>query len=213
MPGLENPPELETGFLKKQRAQFLHFPGSVFSVWSIQQRKSEHMVLWEASCPRWSLVAASWNTQFRWFSRAVSLGLLPTAGGGLERGFWLPRTGLRRPVCWVLTNQYYQIIKASLVAQTVESLPAMQVSKCKWTARSRVWRYVTRTAGGFFTSWATREAGDLGLIPGSGRSPGEGNGRPLQYSCLGNHMDRGAWQATSHGVAKSRTRLSDWHTQ
>ena len=46
------------------------------------------------------------------------------------------------------------------------------------------------------------DAGGLGLIPGSGRSPGVGNGNPLQYSCLGNHMDRGAWQATVHGVAK-----------
>ena len=46
---------------------------------------------------------------------------------------------------------------------------------------------------------------DVGLIPGSGRSPGGGNGNPLQYSCLGNPMDRGAWWATVHGVAKSRT--------
>ena len=53
-------------------------------------------------------------------------------------------------------------------------------------------------------------AGDPGLIPGLGRSPGEGNGNPLQYSCLENPMDRGAWQATVHGVAKSRTRLSDF---
>ena len=45
-------------------------------------------------------------------------------------------------------------------------------------------------------------AGDLGLIPGLGRSPREGNGNPLQYSCLGNLMDRGAWQAIVHGVAK-----------
>ena len=45
-------------------------------------------------------------------------------------------------------------------------------------------------------------AGDAGLIPGSGRSPGEGNGNPLQYSCLDNSMDRGAWQATVHGVAR-----------
>ena len=52
-------------------------------------------------------------------------------------------------------------------------------------------------------------AGDLGSIPESGRSPGEGNGNPLQYSCLENPMDRGAWWATVHGVAKSRTRLSD----
>ena len=46
-------------------------------------------------------------------------------------------------------------------------------------------------------------AGDLGLIPGLGRSPGEGNGYPLQYCCLENSMGRGAWQATVHGVTKS----------
>ena len=45
-------------------------------------------------------------------------------------------------------------------------------------------------------------ARDLGLIPGSGRSPGEENGNPLQYSCLGNPMERGAWQVTVYGVAK-----------
>ena len=44
--------------------------------------------------------------------------------------------------------------------------------------------------------------GDMGSIPGSGRSPGDGNGKLLQYSCLGNPMDRGVWQATVHGVAK-----------
>ena len=53
----------------------------------------------------------------------------------------------------------------------------------------------------------TGNARDLGLIPGSGRSPGGGNGNPLQYSCLENPMDRGAWRATVHGVAKSRTQL------
>ena len=52
-------------------------------------------------------------------------------------------------------------------------------------------------------------AGDLGLIPVLGRSFGEGNGSPAQYSCLGNPMDRGAWRATIHGVAKSGTKLSD----
>ena len=51
---------------------------------------------------------------------------------------------------------------------------------------------------------------DLGSIPGLGRSPGEGNGNPLQYSCLENPVDEGAWWATVHGVAKSRTRLSDF---
>ena len=52
-------------------------------------------------------------------------------------------------------------------------------------------------------------AGDVGSIPGLGRSSGEGNGNPLQYSRLGNPMDRGAWWATVHMVAKSQTRLSN----
>ena len=54
-------------------------------------------------------------------------------------------------------------------------------------------------------------AGDLGLIPEWGRSSVEGNGNPLQYSCLENSMDRGAWQATVNVVPKSQTGLSDEH--
>ena len=53
------------------------------------------------------------------------------------------------------------------------------------------------------------DAGDLGSVPGSGRSPEEGNGNPLQYFCLENSMDKGAWQATVHGIVKSQTRLND----
>ena len=51
------------------------------------------------------------------------------------------------------------------------------------------------------------DTGDTGLIPGSGRSPGQGNGTPLQNSCLGNPTDRGAWQAKVHRVTKSWTQL------
>ena len=58
---------------------------------------------------------------------------------------------------------------------------------------------------------STYNAGDPCSIPGSGRSPGEGNGNPLQYSGLENPMDRGAWWATVHGVAKSQTELSNVH--
>ena len=54
--------------------------------------------------------------------------------------------------------------------------------------------------------------GDLGSIPASGRSPGEGNGNPLQYSCLENPMDGGVWWAIVNGVAKSQTRLSNFTT-
>ena len=58
----------------------------------------------------------------------------------------------------------------------------------------------------------TCNAGDLGSIPGLGRSPGKGDGYPFQYSCLQNPMDRGTWRAIVHGVAKSQTQLSDFHS-
>ena len=61
------------------------------------------------------------------------------------------------------------------------------------------------------SAWENVPAGteDTSSIPGSGKSPGEGNGNPLQYSCLGNPMDRGAWWASVPGVTRSRTRLSN----
>ena len=61
--------------------------------------------------------------------------------------------------------------------------------------------------GGSDSKESACNAGDVSSIPGLGRSPGEGNGYPFQYSCLENSMDRGAWWATVHGVAMSRTRL------
>ena len=59
--------------------------------------------------------------------------------------------------------------------------------------------------GGSDSKESACNAGDLGLIPGSGRFPGEGNGNPLQYSCLENSMDRGAWWATVYAVTESDT--------
>ena len=59
--------------------------------------------------------------------------------------------------------------------------------------------------GGSDRKASAYNVGDPGSIPGLGRSPGEGNGNPLQYSCLENPMDRGGWKVTVHGVAKSRT--------
>ena len=64
--------------------------------------------------------------------------------------------------------------------------------------------------GGSDSKASACNAGDPGSIPGSGRSHEEGNGTPLQYSCLENPMDGGAWWATVHGVGKSQTRLSDF---
>ena len=62
----------------------------------------------------------------------------------------------------------------------------------------------------FSSVQSTCNAGDPGSIPGSGRCPGERNGNPLQYSCLENSMDGGAWRATVHRVTKSQTRLSTY---
>ena len=72
---------------------------------------------------------------------------------------------------------------------------------------------VSCITGGFFTSWTIREAhkaGAVGSIPGSGRSPGKGNGNLLQYSCLGNPMDKGAWQVYSPWGCRVR---HDWATK
>ena len=64
--------------------------------------------------------------------------------------------------------------------------------------------------GGSEVKASACDAGDPGSIPGLGRSPGEGNGNPLQYSCLENPMDGGVWRATVNGVAKSQIQLSDF---
>ena len=71
------------------------------------------------------------------------------------------------------------------------------------------YRYIEGFPGGSVVKNLPTNSGDECSVPILGRSSGEGNGNPLQYSCLDNSMDKGGWQATSHGVAKSQTRLSD----
>ena len=84
-----------------------------------------------------------------------------------------------------------------------------------WSCIYLIWHMFSWT--GFFCSSDGKETacsvGDLGSGLGSGSSPGEGNGKPLQYSCLENSMDRGAWWVPVHGVSKSQTWLSDFHFQ
>ena len=77
-----------------------------------------------------------------------------------------------------------------------------------------MWRYLpsVRLPQWLSGKESTCNTEDPGSIPSSGRSPGEGNGNPLQYSCLENPMDRGAWRATVHGVTKSRTWLKQLST-
>ena len=87
-----------------------------------------------------------------------------------------------------------------------ESSPAPQFKGISSSVLSLLW---TSLVAQMVDS--TCSAADMGSIPGLGRSPGEGNGKPLQYSCLKNSMDRGAWRAAVHGVEKSWTRLYDYH--
>ena len=93
--------------------------------------------------------------------------------------------------------------------------------KILWSSRKQTWIfhsssiiYIALTLylgfpGGSDSKESDWNAWDMGLIPGSGRSPGEGSGHPFQYSCLENPMDRGAWWAPVHGIAKNWMRLSD----
>ena len=104
----------------------------------------------------------------------------------------------------------------SIVAQLVKNPPAVQETQFEsWVGKIcwRKGRLPTPVFLGFPYGSAGKEfacnVGDPGSIPGLGRSPGEGNGNPLHYSCLENPMERGDWQATVHRVAKSRARLSD----
>ena len=95
----------------------------------------------------------------------------------------------------------------ALFKKIKEGLNKWQESLCSCIRRYNI---IKGFPGGSEGKESACNVGDLGSIPGLGRSPGEGNGNPLQYSCLENPMDRGAWWATVHGVAKSRIWLSDF---
>ena len=84
-----------------------------------------------------------------------------------------------------------------------------KLSETEIRNKTPVFSSINQTPGGSEVKACACNAGDQGSISGSGRSPGEGNGNPLQYSCLENPMD-GTWWATVHGVTKNRTRLSNF---
>ena len=102
------------------------------------------------------------------------------------------------------------------MAQLVKNLPTVQETLVQFLGREDALeedRITTPVFLGFLGGSDSKEStcnvGDLGSIPGLGKSPGGGHGNLLQYSCLENPMDRGAWWATVHGVTKSWTRLND----
>ena len=84
------------------------------------------------------------------------------------------------------------------------------IALCIYTTTSLSIHLSIDFPGGSDGKASAYNAGDPGLIPGLGRSPGEGNGNPLQYSCLENLIDRGAWWAAVHGVTKNWTKLSNF---
>ena len=122
------------------------------------------------------------------------------------------KSGFSFSCCWVLRilcifwiavfyqDMFLQIFSSSLSLVFVSSWPLLLVNKIlfAYSTYSFIWAsHVTLVVNN-----PPANAGSTGLVPGLGRSPAEGNSNPLQYSCLGNPMDRGAWKGTVHGVAK-----------
>ena len=108
-------------------------------------------------------------------------------------------------ICRLAAVIFYWLV----ITLMTHSLWGFKGKRTKIRATNEGWQGVLGFPGGSEVKASASNVGDLGSIPGSGRSPGEGNGNPLQYSCLENPKDGGAWWATVHGVAKSRTPLSN----
>ena len=130
------------------------------------------------------------------FSRSVS------AGVQIQRS-WIPALLAALQECFRIAERALLLEKslwefASVAHCVAELIPIQTTPATPPTMRD--------FRGGSLVKNPPASAGDAGLIPGSGRSPGEMNGYPLQESCLENSMDRGAWWATVHGVTMSRTR-------
>ena len=123
------------------------------------------------------------------------------------------------PSLFLINCLLYEVVLAHLGRILDAQKPCVCICYTVQISPHRIYLFIsqTRTTISFFTpivfstaelsSWlygkeSTRQVGDTSLISGLGRSPGEGNGNPLQYSCLENPVDRGVWQATVYGVAK-----------
>ena len=114
-----------------------------------------------------------------------------------------PLCGPQAPACDTETTVVWRLLNVTCCLKGLWSNPW---NKCSCVCRQT---WASLVARGKDSSCSTEAAGDLGLMPGSGRSPGEGHGNPLQYSCLEYPMDRGAWGATVYRIEKSWTRL-EW---
>ena len=166
--------------------------------------KTQHKQRLEKSLSRQNQGSQTSKAQFIWFCKTSEAHL----------------TGLfsRMPLKIMRLKSFSPFIGASLVAQLVKNLPAMQETPIRFLGQEIHWRRERLPTPLFFGLpwWLRRwrihkQCERPGFDPGLERSPGEEKGYPLQYSGLENSIDRGAWQAIAHGVAKSRTWLSDFH--
>ena len=131
-----------------------------------------------------------------------------------------PGEPLRRGVCPIGPSPEKVPQYSHTPPRDIPSGKMLAINGCPWSEwklispskqrRKRTWVKKEGFPGGSAVKHLSANAGGACLIPDPGRSPGEGNGNPLQYSCLGNPMHRGAWQATLHGIAKSQIRLSTY---
>ena len=141
----------------------------------------------------------------------------PSRGHRMAARWWPPQTRWRWR-CWSGTQATLVGVTFGAgveAAQAVHRSALLQISLPLLSYFSMTPQRRRTTLTGHWASLCSSvgkesvgNAGDSGLISGSGRSPGEGNGNPLQYSCLENSMDRGDWQATVHGVARVRPDLA-----
>ena len=144
-------------------------------------------------------------------TRVQSLGRSTGKGNGYPLQYSCLEISMERRAWWITVHRL-QRVRHDWAANTftfISSITSLSDGFPSWTMS-----FTSTFSNGFPGSSADKEsacnAGDLGLIPGLGRSPGEGIGYPLWYSGLGNATDRGVWQATVHGVTKSRTWLSNF---
>ena len=124
-----------------------------------------------------------------------------------KQGSWTEKQGAKSRECLQIIRRNSERITASTSVLTLSS----HIRTCSTKEKKKK---TDLNSGSVVKNPPANAAntGNMGSVHGLGRSPAGGNGNPFQYSCLENPMDRGAWQATVHGVAKSRTRLS-MHTQ
>ena len=122
---------------------------------------------------------------------------------GAQLALWVPFCQVRFPISYPGGSQVrHFFFPRPISGQTPRIVKRLYQESLQFVM---TWSFL----GGSNGKESARDVGDLGSIPGSGRSPGEGHGSPLQYFCLENPINRGAWWATVHGVAKSRTWLND----